>query len=146
MKIDTSQDMQFSALNPYKQTQTLNFGPLKPELQTDNPSTPFKTFDEFLQDAKKPTVAPEHEQADDLMEAAGQMETHLVTFMLKTMDAAGDNGGLLGSRSQGMGYFKDLFFEKMAEEVVASQGLGFAQALKNTYNPGTTAKGPGRLG
>ena len=141
MKIDSSQDMQFSPLNAYKQTNNLSFSPLKPDLQTDNPSPSFKTFDEFLQDAKKPTVAPEYEQPDDLMEAAGQMETHLVTFMLKTMDAAGNNGGLLGSRSQGMGYFKDLFFEKMAEEVVASQGLGFAEALKNTYNSSPMTNG-----
>jgi len=70
-----------------------------------------------------------------LGEAARQMEVHLVTSMLETMDAATDNGGLLGSSSEGMGYFKNQFFRSMAEEIVRHQSLGFAESLSNTYAP-----------
>jgi len=73
------------------------------------------------------------ETVASLEEAARQMEIHLVTFMLKTMDEAGDSGGLLGKSSEGLGYFKDVFFQDMAEQVSAEQGFGFVESLKSTY-------------
>ncbi len=60
------------------------------------------------------------------------METQLATFMLKTMDQS-STGGLLGKASEGMGYFKDMFFQKMAESIVDQGGLGFEEALANAY-------------
>jgi Rod binding domain-containing protein len=62
------------------------------------------------------------------------MEVMMTTFMIKTMDESGTEGGLLGKTSQGMGYFKDQFFQSMAEEVVSQRGLGFVESLRNTYN------------
>ena len=70
-----------------------------------------------------------------MAEAAKQMETMLATFMIKTMDESGTEGGLLGKTSQGMGYFKDLFIQEMATEMVEKGGLGFAESLNNLYKP-----------
>jgi Rod binding domain-containing protein len=68
-----------------------------------------------------------------LEDAGHQMEVVLTTFMLKTMEASSSEGGLLGTKSQGMGYFKDMFLETIAEEVVRERGLGFGEALVNAY-------------
>jgi len=66
-------------------------------------------------------------------EAARQMEIHITTLMFKVMDQSSSEGGLLGSKSEGMGHFKDLFFQTVAEELVDQKGLGFKEALANTY-------------
>ena len=61
------------------------------------------------------------------------MEVQLTTLMLKTMEETSSEEGLLGRKSQGLGYFRDIFFESVAERMVEDGGLGFAQSLENTY-------------
>ena len=90
------------------------------------------SFDQMLEGMTQ-TNGSVPKTPNSLEEAARQMEIHLVTFMLKTMDEAGDSGGILGKSSEGMGYFKDMFFQDMAEQVAAEQGFGFVESLKNTY-------------
>ncbi len=68
-----------------------------------------------------------------LEDAGRQMEIVLTSFMLKTMEKTSTEGGLLGTKSQGMGYFKDLFLENIAQEIVKERGLGFGEALVNAY-------------
>ncbi len=91
-------------------------------LQNSNPST---------QQTNPPLTA----KGATMEQAAHQMEVMLTTFMLKAMDKSGTEGGLLGNASQGMGYFKDQFFQEIAESVVGQRGLGFAQSLNNMYKP-----------
>ena len=91
-------------------------------------------------------MKPAAGEPSTLREAARQMEVHLVTSMLKTMDAASENGGLLGNRSEGMGFFKDQFFGAMAEEIVSRQSLGFSESLENTYAPGRLDGGSVKIG
>ncbi|MDJ0835299.1 MAG: hypothetical protein QNK37_02220 [Acidobacteriota bacterium] len=110
----------------------LHGGESKPPI--DDPARPGFS-DLFEKVSGKTDTDSKAQEHDTMMEAARQMEVHLVTFMLKTMDAASGEGGLLGSSSEGMGYFKDQFFSDMAEEIVSRQGLGFAESLKNTYQP-----------
>ena len=88
---------------------------------------------------------PDNSGPATMAEAARQMEVHLVTSMLETMDAANE-GGLLGSNSEGMGYFKSQFFSSMAEEIVRHQSLGFADSLSNTYAPDPLTRAPVKLG
>ena len=95
------------------------------------------TFSSLLKE--KVEGKAEHQQQDSdrgasLEEAGRQMEVLLTTFMLKTMEKSSTEGGLLGSKSQGMGYFKDLFLENIAKEVVHNKGLGFGEALRNNHN------------
>lgn len=92
-----------------------------------------QSFQNLLETAKKKTEGgdPTAGRAT-IKKAAKEMETMLVTFMLKEMDKAGGKG-LLGESSQGMGFFKDKFFEDMAREMTSQNGLGFAEALANTY-------------
>lgn len=66
-------------------------------------------------------------------EAAKQMEVQLTTLMLQTMEKTSTEGGLLGSKMQGMGYFKDVFLQSIAENMVENSGMGFAESLQNTY-------------
>ena len=123
--------MNIDALGPYTSEFSLG-GELKPP--HNDLSKP--GFSDLLNQATAKTVASSSkEETNPIAEAARQMEVHLVTFMLKTMDESGGEGGLLGKSSEGMGYFKDQFFTQMAEEITSHQGLGFAASLKNTYQP-----------
>lgn len=88
-----------------------------------------KTFEQWLQKAGN-----EQESAPASMEKAShQMEVLFATTMLKIMEETGTENGLLGKASQGMGYFKDLFLESVAEDIVEGKGLGFRDSLANIY-------------
>lgn len=85
-------------------------------------------------------VLRECEQASDedsgsreLAQVAQTMETAFVTLAFKSLESEDEEGGLFGSCEQGMGYFRDLFFEHMAADLVRRRGLGFKQALTATY-------------
>lgn len=74
--------------------------------------------------------APERPSMED---AAKRMEVQLTTLVLKTMEETSTEGGLLGRKFQGMGYFRDVFFESVAENMVENAGMGFADSMQNTY-------------
>lgn len=105
----------------------------KTQLNSQPKTTSFTDVIDQIHSQTKPNQAKSVTGSRQLDDAAHQMEVQLVTMMLKTMDKSGTEKGLLGNSSQGMDYFKDLFFEKIAEEVVSQKGLGFAGSLENTY-------------
>lgn len=72
-------------------------------------------------------------QGPSLQEAAQKMEAQLALLMVKTMDKAAGEGGLLGKAGEGLGYFRDLFFQEVADQLVNQKGLGFSESLLNTY-------------
>jgi Rod binding domain-containing protein len=91
-------------------------------------------FAHLLKDAQARSGNLESQkQEPDINEAAKQMEVQLTMLMLKTMEETSTEGGLLGKKFQGMGYFRDVFFESVAENMVENSGMGFAQSLQNTY-------------
>ena len=91
-------------------------------------------FQKALEEAgESQSSTPSKSHGPSLEEAAHKMEVQLTMLMLKTMEKSSTEGGLLGNQSQGMGYFKDLFLEEIAENIVANTGSGFAEALKNTH-------------
>jgi Rod binding domain-containing protein len=97
------------------------------------------------EDISNPTDAPFsqlYEKARDqssepktLDEAGRRMEVMITTMVLKTMEESSTEGGLLGTKSQGMGYFKDLFLENIAENMVEKGGLGIREALVKAHGP-----------
>lgn len=108
--------------------------------QPKTPNGPNTGHSEMLSDAafgnlfdKVRKASSQANSPASLEDAGRQMEVVLTTFMLKTMEETSTEGGLLGTKSQGMGYFKDQFLETIAEEVVRERGLGFGEALVNAY-------------
>ena len=74
-------------------------------------------------------------ESKSLEEAGRRMEVMITTMVLKTMEESSTEGGLLGTKSQGMGHFKDLFLEKIAEDMVEKGGLGIREALAKAHGP-----------
>ena len=70
-----------------------------------------------------------------LEEAGRRLEVMITTMVLKTMEESSTENGLLGTKSQGMGHFKDLFLEKIAEDMVEKGGLGIREALVKAHGP-----------
>ena len=89
-------------------------------------------FEDLLEAAANDNRSGRVNNEETMKKTAKAMEAQLVTFMLNTMDKASPGGGMLG-KSEGLGYFKSLFFQTMAEEVVEHNGLGFEESLKNMY-------------
>lgn len=101
---------------------------------TEKAANPSK-FADLLDNAaaRKDSLNAPAKKTPDIEDAAKRMEVQLTTLMLKTMEETSTEGGLLGSKFQGMGYFRDVFFESVAENMVENAGMGFAQSLRNTY-------------
>jgi len=62
------------------------------------------------------------------------LESQFAYMMLKAMDQSSPNGGLMGDKVQGLGHFRDLFFQEMATNMVEHSKIGFHEALTNRYS------------
>ena len=109
------------------QSPLFNQKPMFQRLAEQGEGGDFASALEAAKDGKQESAFPTIE------EAARQMEVMVTTVMLKTMEETSTEGGLLGSKSQGLGYFKDLFLQQVAEDMVDKQGFGFREALVSTY-------------
>lgn len=89
-----------------------------------------KNYEKVTADTKG---LPLDQEPKGLNKAGSMMEAHFVKMMLKTMDEASGEGGILKSDYQGMSYFKDMFFNQVSEDIVKQKGLGFASNLSEVY-------------
>ncbi|PIE89269.1 MAG: hypothetical protein CR997_12100 [Acidobacteria bacterium] len=89
---------------------------------------------QFSPTLKSPPALSNPDLVQPSMKDAGKaLEAQFAFMMFKAMDKASPGGGLLGDKNQGLGHFKDVFLMNMAEKMVEIRGLGFQQALVDTY-------------
>jgi len=89
---------------------------------------------DLMHTSTQPSIRPiKVSSKSNMEESAKALEAQFAYMMLKAMDQSSSEGGLLGSKNQGLGHFKDVFFMSMAEKMVEHREIGFRQSLVNTY-------------